>query len=222
MSNASEPAPDPKETMRIWSPGWATSRVRGESDDGRARIGISNHRHEQTRLNLFHRKSELRGEALRELRVGLMEDRPLVILGGCAAGFHQMRGGFGAMFEVSGFARESHAVFGIPLIFAPPEIGRIGDIGIRGVDDRQRFFRRTDDYAPPPAPAVYSSASPGLPCAVSMPMAIAECPMPEPTKPIAATKASVPALHANSQSAACVLGTAPIASATTVEVGLTA
>ena len=46
--------------------------------------------------------------------------------------------------------------------------------------------------------------------------------MPEPTNPIAATKASVPALHANSQSAACVLGTAPIASATNVEVGFTA
>ena len=46
--------------------------------------------------------------------------------------------------------------------------------------------------------------------------------MPEPTRPIAATMASVPALQANSQSAACVLGTAPIASATSVEVGLTA
>ena len=41
-------------------------------------------------------------------------------------------------------------------------------------------------------------------------------------QPIAATIASVPALQANSQSAACVLGTAPIASATKVEVGLTA
>src|SRR5574341_2368689 len=46
--------------------------------------------------------------------------------------------------------------------------------------------------------------------------------MPEPTNPIAATIASVPALQANSQSAACVFGTAPIASATKVEVGLTA
>ena len=40
--------------------------------------------------------------------------------------------------------------------------------------------------------------------------------------PIAATMASVPALQANSKSAPCVLGTAPIASATMVEVGLTA
>ena len=74
-----------------------------------------------------------------------MEDCPLVILGGCAAGFHHMCGSFGAVFEVSGFARESHAVLGIPLIFAPPEVGRVGDVGIRGVDDRQRFFRGTDD-----------------------------------------------------------------------------
>src|SRR5512133_2664507 len=46
--------------------------------------------------------------------------------------------------------------------------------------------------------------------------------MPEPTNPIAATIASVPALQANSQSAAWVLGAAPIASATSVEVGFTA
>ena len=77
-------------------------------------------------------------------------------------------------------------------------------------------------YAAPPAPAVYSSASPGLPWAVSMPSAIAYLPMPEPTRPMAATSASVPALQANSQSAACVLGTAPMASATMVDVGFTA
>ena len=39
---------------------------------------------------------------------------------------------------------------------------------------------------------------------------------------MAATMASVPALQANCQSAACTLGTAPMASATMVEVGLTA
>src|SRR5512142_1272259 len=44
----------------------------------------------------------------------------------------------------------------------------------------------------------------------------------EPTNPMAATSASVPALQANSQSAACVCGTAPIASATIVDVGFTA
>ena len=106
------------------------SRVAVKSDDGRARIGVANHRHEQAGLNLFHRKSELRSDALRELCVRLVEDRPLVILCSCAAGFHHMRGGFGAVFEVSGFARESHAVLGISLIFAPPEIGRVGDVGI--------------------------------------------------------------------------------------------
>src|SRR5687767_13769929 len=46
--------------------------------------------------------------------------------------------------------------------------------------------------------------------------------MPEPTNPMAATRASVPALQAYSQSAAWVFGTAPIASATSVEVGFTA
>ena len=76
--------------------------------------------------------------------------------------------------------------------------------------------------AAPPAAAVYSSASPGRPWAVSMPMLRAYLAMPEPTKPIAACIASVPALQANSQSAACVVGTAPMASATMVLLGLTA
>ena len=56
-----------------------------------------------------------------------------------------MRGGFADVFEVGGFAREAHAVFGILRVGASPEIGRVGDVGIRGVDDRQRFFGGTDD-----------------------------------------------------------------------------
>ncbi len=46
--------------------------------------------------------------------------------------------------------------------------------------------------------------------------------IPEPTKPMAAWMVSVPALQANSKSAAWTFGVAPMASATTVEVGLTA
>ena len=76
--------------------------------------------------------------------------------------------------------------------------------------------------AAPPAAAVYSSASPGRPCAVSMPMLSANGTMPDPTIPTAACIVSLPALQANSQSPATVLGTAPIASATIVLVGLTA
>ncbi len=40
--------------------------------------------------------------------------------------------------------------------------------------------------------------------------------------PMPITMASLPALQANSRSAACVNGAAPMASATMVEVGLTA
>ncbi len=56
-----------------------------------------------------------------------------------------MRGGFGDVLEVGGLACEAHAVLGILLIFAPPEIRRVGDVGIGGIDDRQRFFRGTED-----------------------------------------------------------------------------
>ena len=56
-----------------------------------------------------------------------------------------MRGGFADVFEVGGFAREAHAVFGILRVGASPEIGRVGDVGIRGVDDRQRFFGGTEN-----------------------------------------------------------------------------
>ena len=46
--------------------------------------------------------------------------------------------------------------------------------------------------------------------------------MPDPTMPTPMTIASLPALQANSRSAACTYGVAPMASATMVEVGLTA
>lgn len=57
---------------------------RSESDHRRARVRISNHRDEKPRFDLFHRKSESRRDALRELRVGLVEDRPFVVLCGGA------------------------------------------------------------------------------------------------------------------------------------------
>ena len=77
-------------------------------------------------------------------------------------------------------------------------------------------------YAAPPQPAVYSSASPGLLWAVSMPMARAASTMPEPTNATAACIASLPALHANSMSAATTWGVMPSASATIVAEGFTA
>ena len=77
-------------------------------------------------------------------------------------------------------------------------------------------------YAAPPADAEYSSASPGAPWEVSAPMATAYFTMPEATRPIPAWMPAVPALHANSMSAAVMQGVAPIASATMEEVGLTA
>src|SRR5262249_30514330 len=76
--------------------------------------------------------------------------------------------------------------------------------------------------AAPPHPAGYSSASPGCACAVSMPMAIAASTNPEPTKATAACIASLPALQADSMSAATRCGVIPSASATMVADGLTA
>lgn len=62
---------------------------RCQSDDGRSRVGVADHRDEQSRRDLFGGESEhLRG-ALWELGVGLVEDRPLVILGSDAERFHQ-------------------------------------------------------------------------------------------------------------------------------------
>ena len=48
-----------------------------------------------------------------------------------------MCGSLGNVLEVGGFAREAHPMFGVFLIFAPPEIRRIRDVGVRGVNDRQ-------------------------------------------------------------------------------------
>ena len=77
-------------------------------------------------------------------------------------------------------------------------------------------------YAAPPADAVYSRASPGAPCDVSAPIANPYFIIPDFTSPTAACIPAVPALHANSKSAAVKLGDALIASATIVAVGFTA
>ena len=75
--------------------------------------------------------------------------------------------------------------------------------------------------AAPPADAVYSSALPGAPCAVSAPIAKPYLIICEPTSPIQVCIAAVPALQANSKSAAVRSGAARIACATIVAVGLT-
>ena len=49
------------------------------------------------------------------------------------------------MLEVGRFAGEALAVLRVFLVLAPPEIRRVGDVGIRGVDDRQAFLGRADD-----------------------------------------------------------------------------
>jgi len=69
---------------------------------------------------------------------------------------------------------------------------------------------------------VYSRASPGAPCAVSEPTASPYSIIPESTRPIQICIAAVPALHANSRSAAVKSGAASTASERIVAVGLTA
>ena len=62
---------------------------RGQPDDGRSRVGVADDGNEQSRRDLFSGESEhLRG-ALGKFCVGLVENRPLVILGGGAERFHQ-------------------------------------------------------------------------------------------------------------------------------------
>jgi len=117
----------------------------GQPDDGRSRVGVADDGDEQSRRDLFGAESKhLRG-ALRELGVGLVEDRPLVVLGGDAERLHQRFGGGGDVMEVGRLAREADAVLGVLLVLAPPEVGRVGDVGVRGVDGRQRVLGGTDD-----------------------------------------------------------------------------
>src|SRR2546428_6705921 len=68
--------------------------------------------------------------------------------------------------------------------------------------------------AAPPAEALYSSASPGAPWLVSEPIARPYFIIFDKVRPIVVCIAAVPALHANSKSAAVRTGAEPIASAT--------
>src|SRR5207237_9301783 len=76
--------------------------------------------------------------------------------------------------------------------------------------------------AAPPADALYSSASPGAPWLVSAPIARPYFIILDNVSPIVVWIAAVPALQANSKSAAVRTGAEPIASATTVAVGFPA
>src|SRR5947209_9852633 len=66
--------------------------------------------------------------------------------------------------------------------------------------------------AAPPAEALYSSASPGAPWLVSEPIARPYFIIFDRVRPIVVCIAAVPALHANSKSAAVRTGAEPIAS----------
>ena len=99
--------------------------------------------------------------------------------------------------------------------------------GVSVVYERVRSTRaitlsRPMTNAAPPALAEYSSASPGAPWEVSEPIATPYLTIPEATRPRQLWIAAVPALQANSKSAAVRLGVAPTAEATTVAVGFTA
>ena len=99
---------------------------------------------EQPGCDLLLAEAELGGHPLGELGVGLVEDGVLVIGGGGAGGFHQGLRGLGDVLEVSRLAGEALPVLGVALVLAPPEIGRVGDVGIGAIDHRQGFLRRTD------------------------------------------------------------------------------
>ena len=53
------------------------------------------------------------------------------------------------VLEVGRFAREALAVFRVALVFAPPEIGCVGDVRVRRSYDRQTLFSRADDKGRP-------------------------------------------------------------------------
>src|SRR2546428_2698562 len=76
--------------------------------------------------------------------------------------------------------------------------------------------------AAPPAEALYSSESPGAQWVVSEPIARPYFIIFDRVRPMVVWIAAVPALRANSKSAAVRTGADPIASATIVAVGLTA
>ncbi|VVC72014.1 Uncharacterised protein [uncultured archaeon] len=84
------------------------------------------------------------------------------------------------------------------------------------------FFSPPMRKAAPPAPAEYSSASPGRPCEVSVPIAIPYLIIPDEHIPMTHCIPTVPALQANSRSAAVRFGVAWIASATMLAAGFTA
>ena len=130
--------------------------------------------------------------------------------------------GLGDVLEVGRLAGKALAVLGILLLGPPPEIGRIGHERIGSLDHRQGIFRRTDDVGRPARPGGIFQRVARLALGSVHANRQGIIGHARAHQPIAATSASVPALQANSQSPAWMCGAAPMASATIVELGLTA
>ena len=118
---------------------------RGQPHDGRAGVGVADDRREQADFGLFGREAQRFGDALGEFGVGLVEDRVGVICGGGAGGFHEGAGRVADVVEVGRFAGEAHAVFGVVLVGAAPEVRGVGDEGKGGFQHREAVFRGADD-----------------------------------------------------------------------------
>ncbi len=82
---------------------------------------------------------------MRKFGVGLVEDGILEI--GCfQPGFvHHAFAGFGDMLEICRVAGKALTVLRVAFVRPPPKIRRVGDVGVGGFDDRQRFFCRTQN-----------------------------------------------------------------------------
>jgi len=136
-------------------------------------VSVADDRREQAGRDLLRAEPEQGSRPLRKLGVGLVKNRPLVVLGGRPAGFQHGFARLADVLEVGRFAGEALAVFRVALVFAPPEIGRVGDERVGRIDDRQTLLGRADDKRRPAGRGGILQCIPGLPWAVSRPAAMA-------------------------------------------------
>src|SRR6266540_3651010 len=171
-----------------------------QPDHDRAAVRVPDLPHAQARVDLWILEAELLRRADRELPVRLVEHGVVVVLRGRAGPPEEELRAGDHVLEVRRLAGEAAAMTRVPLALSPPEVRGVGRVRHRVVDVRDRSVPIRK--AAPPADALYSSASPGAPWLVSEPTARPYFIIFERVSPIVVCMAAVPALHANSKSAA--------------------
>src|SRR6266508_1363037 len=186
-----------------------------EADHDRAAVRVPDLPHAQARVDLRVLEPQLLRRADRELPVRLVEHGVVVVLRGRARPLEEDLRAGDHVLEVRRLAGESAAMTRVPLALSPPEVRGVGRVRHRVVDVRDRSVRADQEGRAARGRAVLERIARRALARVRADRQAVLHHLRE-GESHRGLHGGVPALHANSKSAAVMTGAEPIASATIV------